>query len=55
MEFDQAISIIDQALGQVNANRETHAVLSNAVATIKAHVQMLNSTIDGLKEQKGKS
>ena len=40
MPIAQAIDLIDRALAQLNANRETHALLQTALARIQGEIEI---------------
>ncbi len=42
MPLEQAFNLIDQALSQLNANRETHALLQTSVERIKNEIMNLS-------------
>lgn len=46
MPIEQAFTIVDGVLAQVNANRENHALMSTAVARIRQEIERLGGELE---------
>ncbi len=50
MPLEQAFNLIDQALSQLNANRETHALLQASIERVKNEIMNLSQQVQTSKE-----